>query len=295
MKNHSSLRQKISSVLYSCGIAIAMTTFSYTNAAHADIDGIPYNPDFPKAQYPYSQAPDACSGVTDRPDSNGEIRDTWGPVDFRGACNTHDKCYYTYGSNWKTCNERFYSDLRSACERDLRVSTPFGKTPPDPLRLAACYKIATTYYAGVQAGVSIGVFSKAQDKQKRYERWISDVRNRLSDIYIGIVRNNAGSLYSILGTAPVYLGSAKWDTCPNNTKLLGRDFQANGFWVCAAPRIANKGTWYFGNVVSNQGYYWEVASPSRIKSIGSAKWDTCKTGRFSGRLFNSNGFWLCQP
>lgn len=167
---------------------VSIVTFSHSNIAHADVEGIPYNPDFPKAQYPYAQAPDACSGVTNRPDSNGEIRDTWGPVDFRGACNTHDTCYYRLGSNWNTCNERLYSDLRAACERDLRIAVrnPLngkkGYLPPDPIRLSACYTIATGYYAGVQAGVGVGVFRKAQDLQKRYEQWVASIRNSSSGL-----------------------------------------------------------------------------------------------------------------
>lgn len=173
------------------------------------MEGIPYNPDFPKAQYPYAQAPDACSGVTNRPDSNGEIRDTWGPVDFRGACNTHDTCYYRLGSNWNTCNERLYSDLRAACERDLRIAVrnPLngkkGYLPPDPIRLSACYTIATGYYAGVQAGVGVGVFRKAQDLQKRYEDWVATVRNSSPLANSEESRNNLTNLYrTILGREP---------------------------------------------------------------------------------------------
>jgi hypothetical protein len=182
--------QVVAKFIHLSSLFVTIATFGYSNIAYADVGGIPYNPDFPKAEYPYAQAPDACSGVTDRPDSNGEIRDTWGPVDFRGACNTHDKCYYTVGSNWNTCNERFYSDLRAACERDLRTSTRVPAPtlrdplrtrrvdlPPEPARLSACYTIASGYYAGVQAGVGIGVFRKAQDKQRRYEAWVASVRN----------------------------------------------------------------------------------------------------------------------
>lgn len=176
MEKHCSSSHFLEKIFCLSSILFVVGSFSYSGASLADVQGIPYNRDFPQAQHPYAQAPDACSGVTDRPDSNGEIRDTWGPVDFRGACNTHDKCYYTYGSNWNTCNERFYSDLRAACERDLRVSTPVGKLPPDPVRLAECYKLATTYYTGVQAGVGIGVFRKAQDKQRRYEGWVASLR-----------------------------------------------------------------------------------------------------------------------
>jgi hypothetical protein len=106
---------------------------------------IPYNPDFPKAQYPYAQAPDGCSGWSD-PE---QIRDTWGPVNFEPACNKHDRCYYTYGSSWQRCNEEFLKDLEDACWNDLRVCvppltvegveiTPEFCLPPEPVSLAAC-------------------------------------------------------------------------------------------------------------------------------------------------------------
>jgi hypothetical protein len=152
--------------------------FGYSNIAHADVSGIPDNPDFKNAEYPYAQAPDGCSGIN----SPKEVRDSWGPVNFTGACNTHDKCYYTVGSKWNTCNERFYSDLRTACERDLRIAVrnPFtGKKhylAPDPVRLVPCYGIATAYYTSVQAGVAFNVFKDAQEKQKNYERWVSGLR-----------------------------------------------------------------------------------------------------------------------
>ena len=158
MQKHISKAHVIGKFVSMCIILIIIVSLSYSNTAHADIDGIPFNSNFPNAQYPYSQAPDACSGVTDRPDNNGEIRDTWGPVDFREACNTHDKCYYTVGSNRNTCNERLYSDLRAACERDLKISfdvpAPTLKDPlrtrrldgpPDPVRLTVCYTIASGY------------------------------------------------------------------------------------------------------------------------------------------------------
>jgi hypothetical protein len=49
--------------------------------------------------------------------------------------------------------------------------------PPDPVRLSACYTVASGYYAGVQAGVLLDVFEEAQDKQERYEQWVASVRN----------------------------------------------------------------------------------------------------------------------
>jgi hypothetical protein len=186
MRKFISTKQILNKIVCLSSAFLVVSAFSYSNPAYADIEGIPYNPDFPKAQYPYAQAPDGCSGWQ----STREIRDKWGPVDFTGACNTHDKCYYTRGSNWNTCNERFYSDLRAACERDLRTSvrvpaptlndptrTRRVDLPPDPARLSVCYSVATTYYSGVQAGVLFDVFKDAQNKQKRYEEWVASIRN----------------------------------------------------------------------------------------------------------------------
>jgi hypothetical protein len=187
MQKYFSSVQILKKIIRSSSIFFAIGTFSYSNAVYGDVEGIPSNPDFPKAQYPYAQAPDGCSGWQ----NPREVRDTWGPVNFTEACNRHDKCYYTLGSNWNTCNERYYSDLRAACERDLRIairvpaptlSDPLGTkvigyTPPEPASLTVCYGIASTYYAGVQVGVLLNVFEEAQEKQRRYESWVASVRN----------------------------------------------------------------------------------------------------------------------
>ena len=114
-------------------ITWTLCIFGYASIAYADVDGIPHNRDFDTAQYPYAQAPDGCSSWnSDHPEW---MKDTWGPVNFSGGCNTHDKCYYTLGSNWQSCNERFYSDLRAACERDLRTSIQVpAPTLTDPFK-----------------------------------------------------------------------------------------------------------------------------------------------------------------
>jgi hypothetical protein len=183
MKNYfsSSLLKRIVRL---SSLSFAVGAFSYSNISYADIEGIPYNQEFPNAQHPYAQAPDGCSGWQNA----RQVRDTWGSVNFIGACDNHDRCYYTVGSDWNTCNERFYSDLRAACESDLRVwvppvtvggvtITPGFHTPPEPASLGACYAVASGYYGGVQAGVLLDVFDEAQDKQRRYEEWVASVRN----------------------------------------------------------------------------------------------------------------------
>ena len=143
-------------------LSLASLLLSTQQAASADVDGIPYNPDFPRAQFPYAQAPDGCSGIS----SPREVRDTWGSVNFTGACNTHDRCYYTLGQNSQACNSEFYDRLRAACERD----TPWYLFAT---ALPACYSLASAYYAGVQAGVMLDVFRAAQNLQSSYFSWIA--------------------------------------------------------------------------------------------------------------------------
>ena len=192
MQKYFSKAQGIIKFTCLSSIFITIGALSSSNIAYADVNGIPFNRDFEKAEYPYAQALDGCSSWDSKHPE--WMRDTWGPVNFSGGCNTHDKCYYTLGSNWQSCNERFYSDLRAACERDLRTSiqvpaptltNPFKTRrvdgPPDPIRLPVCYGLASTYYTGVLAGVVkikwLDTFNKAQDKQRRYEQWVASIRN----------------------------------------------------------------------------------------------------------------------
>lgn len=136
---------------------------------------------FRKAQHPYAKAPDGCSGFQ----SPREVRDTWGPVNFGPACDSHDRCYYTIGEGWSRCNNNFRKDLTRACERDLRTKipgikiagrriTPDRYLPADPARMAICMGLVATYYAGVQAGVAAGIFDDTQRLQRQYERWYKD-------------------------------------------------------------------------------------------------------------------------
>jgi hypothetical protein len=159
----------------------AISLFSFSSLmqipeAKSDIEGIPYNPAFPDAEYPYAQAPNGCGsmglwGSTD-------VRDTWGNVDFTEACNNHDRCYYTLGSNSGNCNLDFYDNLRSSWERDLLVLDVTVVLAP--VTLTSCYTIATTYYGAVEAGVWIDVFRDAQNLQRKYESWLRDLGSNIT-------------------------------------------------------------------------------------------------------------------
>lgn len=112
-------------------------------------------------------------------------------------------------------------------------------------------------------------------------------------VFVGLVRKDVGYFYKFEGKTSTSLGTAEWDTCAQNTTLFGHDVQSNGFWLCASPEVA-RGTWYFGNVVKDTGYYWEITG-GNAKAVSTNKWDTGWAGALRGWSHSSNGFWLCQP
>lgn len=119
---------------------------------------------FPKANKEFAQKPDGCSSWSNNP---RQVRDSWGPVDFTKACNNHDKCYYTLGSDPDKCNRQFCTALYKACENDLLgelnlVSGTLGS----PI-LAPCYAVATAYCGAVKAAQD-GTFEEAQDMQREW-------------------------------------------------------------------------------------------------------------------------------
>jgi hypothetical protein len=170
------------------GVLIGLLPFALFSGANGDskpTPNIPFNPDFPNASFPYAQAPDACSGWT----QNNQVRDTWGPVDFRDTCNKHDACYYTLGTTSSECNDTFLENLKRACYDGLQIEVfvpaptwndPFAvqksKLPPEPVSLGLCYELAEGYYLGVEAGVVLGVYDKAQETQREYEHWVESLR-----------------------------------------------------------------------------------------------------------------------
>ena len=137
--------------------------YEMNHSAHSlrptkDIDCNEVPKEFRNAQHPYAKKPDGCSGIN----SPKEVRDTWGPVNFTKACNEHDKCYYTEGSKAKDCNSEFLTNLLVACAQ--------AKIKDRKVR-AACTVLATSYAAGVEAGVKMGMFEEAQKLQHAYNQW----------------------------------------------------------------------------------------------------------------------------
>jgi hypothetical protein len=266
---------KLLKVLSLSSALILMETIN----VYADVDGIPYNSDFPMAQYPYAQALDGCSGWS----NPNQVPDTYGSVNFTEGCNQHDRCYYTLGSNWNTCNERLYSDLRAACERDLRVWVPplkvRGRTikegfylPPEPGSLIACYGIASKYYEGVQAGVALNIFKEAQDKQRRYEAWVAEIRSppsqRCPENNITI-RPNSSNLEFKRGT--------EWNPCPNYKFI----FQNDGNLVLYSR---NRAIWATGTNSKADLFVVQADGNVVLYGSGRAVWATNTGGNLGAFL-----------
>ncbi len=113
-----------------------------------------------------------------------------------------------------------------------------------------------------------------------------------AEAFIGTVRGNDGTLSVVDSSFGAQaLRGAGWDECPAGYVLAGRDFQANGFWVCARSDLAGR-TFRVGNVVSDSGALFRVGGGTATP-LGAAGWDTCTGAKFLGHAFNSNGFWAC--
>lgn len=140
---------------------------------------VPYDDRWPDAQFPYAQAPDGCTFTPDE----------WTAplsgltVDFGPACDAHDRCYYTCGAGFTSCNRDFRNKMKEQCTNDLKsVDTLLGEAP-NPFfgeERTICQGLADTYYAGVETGAS-GIpqlgdfFDNAQDVQCEYDRWVDGV------------------------------------------------------------------------------------------------------------------------
>lgn len=114
-----------------------------------------------------------------------------------------------------------------------------------------------------------------------------------AEAYFGTVRADAGWLDVVdrrFGTQRVR--TAGWNACPAGYRVVGRDFQSDGFWLCAREDLASR-TFYVGNVVRDGGAYYRVSGGGATR-ITSQFWNTCVGGSLLGRRFESNGFWVCM-
>lgn len=82
----------------------------------------------------------------------GLVRDTWGTIDFRKACDGHDACYATQGRSKESCDTAFLADMLSACRATFTE---------DGISRRSCYGLASDYYGAVWL-VAVGAYDDAQ-------------------------------------------------------------------------------------------------------------------------------------
>ena len=152
---------------------LIVAPFAGSSPAVGDHLGIPFNETFSKAQFPYARVLEHCTSWR-RPEGLGDV---WSSVSFRGACQQHDRCYHTIGAKWGECNRRYLSNLRAACERDLKKTRlekgDIGE--PDAEALSLCFNIASLYHAMVQKPVVIKKFRLAQTAQRAYLDYVVEI------------------------------------------------------------------------------------------------------------------------
>lgn len=244
---------------------------SSTGIKADDPEKIPDNPNFPKAEYPYAQAPDGCSSISENPK---QVRDTWpfpgyGDVSFKEACDKHDRCYYTLGASWQNCNEQYRIDLMEACWDDLstRVENAwwlkpalgeYSTIPPDPATLASCEEIALTYYTAVQIGVALDVFNTAQKLQKDYEAYVASVRDNQNSPEIIEIDRRPGE------TAPIKTANAQGTVINVYDYLNVRDGPGTDY----DPPIGRLSLNEKVRITGKNGDWWQIEIPNEKGRLG---------------------------
>ena len=128
---------------------------------------LPFNRNFPAAQYPYAKIPNGCSA--EELEYVYDLSNTFSNDDkwISKACDEHDKCYSTIGVTYKECNEKFVVDTIDSCNAISARSTVLFMGSKN----AFCGFKALTIATGANSCAK-KYFQKAQKKQKAYNAWV---------------------------------------------------------------------------------------------------------------------------
>lgn len=137
---------------------------------------LPYNPNFPFAQYPYATEPDGCSAeelqfIYDL--SNVFSNDD---KELSKACDAHDRCYFTEGTTYKECNEKFIVAVIDACNAITTKQTLLTGGSKNAFCNMKSLAVAT--------GANICArkyFRESQKKQKAYNKWVKEYESTYLD------------------------------------------------------------------------------------------------------------------
>jgi hypothetical protein len=122
---------------------------------------------------------------------------------------------------------------------------------------------------------------------------LPDVAAPPAQAIVGLVRANNAALYRVGSGTVAPAGAASWNECAASYSLVGRDFQPNGFWLCASNPLADR-RFYVGNVVGGAATFWSLQR-GNVTARGAGVRDACPTGSLLGRSGgDGDGFWLCM-
>ena len=90
--------------------------------------------------YPYAKRPNGCSLLNQMPGKSDEFTIKKDTYNFKEACNTHDRCYYTLNSDQHECNQSLLANMNMACTQSGSVDTRIW-----------CFDRAKVFYDAVES------------------------------------------------------------------------------------------------------------------------------------------------
>lgn len=111
---------------------------------------------------------------------------------------------------------------------------------------------------------------------------------------LGLLRSDVGTHYRVGSGVVTPGGMATWNDCGTGFSLIGRDFQPNGFWLCAtSPLTARR--FFVGNTLGGVSTFWSLQR-GNVTARGAGTRDQCAAGSsLIGRSGSgTDGFWVCM-
>ncbi len=124
----------------------------------------------------YSSRPNGCSA--EELEYVYDLANTFSNDDewLSKSCDKHDKCYFTEGTTYKECNEKFIVDAIDSCNDISGQNTLLFMGSRNAFCGLKAFGIATGANACAEK-----YFKKAQKKQKAYNAWVRSYEKAYND------------------------------------------------------------------------------------------------------------------
>ncbi|KAG7668367.1 hypothetical protein Ndes2526B_g00915 [Nannochloris sp. 'desiccata'] len=140
----------------------------------APAEPCPYDPQFTAADCPnqscWAAPPNGCGSSSLTVISEEIVPDQWpAGVDFNEACDVHDMCYYTPGTQKNECDNEFHEALLAECRESLQctdlpvVGEQCFENPSENPLFGPCQGLADLYFNAVQQ-VAEDAFTRGQEE-----------------------------------------------------------------------------------------------------------------------------------